>query len=81
VADSLESAELFHVEVDEPAGVLPLVTAYRLGRLQGLQLVEAKPSGRASAPRSQSYLPKSRSGTLTTIAFDDSSLQRFEART
>ena len=34
VADALETAELFDVDVDHLAGLLALVAAHRLGRLQ-----------------------------------------------
>src|SRR5207302_10899939 len=43
VADLLETTELFDIDVDDLAGVLALVAAYRLGRLQGRELVNAKP--------------------------------------
>ena len=42
MADPLELAELFDVDVDHLAGVLALVAAEWLGRFQGAQLVEAQ---------------------------------------
>ena len=37
VADALEAAELLDVDVDQLAGMLALVAAHRLGRLEGLR--------------------------------------------
>ncbi len=42
MADLVEFAELFDVDVDHLAGPLALVAAGRFGRLQGAQLVEAQ---------------------------------------
>ena len=42
VADLIELAELFDVDVDQLARPLALVSAGRLGRLEGAQLVEAQ---------------------------------------
>ena len=42
VADALEAAELLDVDVDQLAGLLALVAAHRLGRLQGAEPVEAQ---------------------------------------
>ena len=42
VADPIELAELFDVDVDQLARPLALISARRLGRLQGAQLVEAQ---------------------------------------
>jgi hypothetical protein len=42
MADALEAAELLDVDVDQLAGVLPLVAADRLGRLQGGKAIEAE---------------------------------------
>src|SRR5258707_2861730 len=42
MADLVEFAELFDVDVDHLAGLLALVAARRLGRFQGAQLVEAQ---------------------------------------
>jgi hypothetical protein len=44
VADALETAELLDVDVDQLAGVLALVAPDRLGRLEGLELVEREPA-------------------------------------
>lgn len=43
MADALEAAELLDVDVDQLAGMLALVTADRLGRLQGGDAIEAEP--------------------------------------
>jgi len=42
MADLVEFAELFDVDVDHLAGPLALVAAGRFGRLQGAQLVETQ---------------------------------------
>ena len=42
VADAIDSAEFFDIDVDEFAGVFALIAAHRLGRLQGAQLVETE---------------------------------------
>jgi len=42
MADLIEPAEFFNVDVDEFAGVLTLVAAHRLGRFQSLDAVEAQ---------------------------------------
>ena len=42
MADALEAAELLDVDVDQLAGMLALVAAHRLGRLQGGEAVEAE---------------------------------------
>ena len=42
VADPVETAELLDVDVDELAGVLALIAAHRLGRLQCADAVQAK---------------------------------------
>ena len=43
VADALEAAELLDVDVDQLAGMLALVAAHRLGRLQRREPVETQP--------------------------------------
>src|ERR1700733_7898671 len=43
MAYAVELAELFDVDVDELAGMLALVAAHGLGRLQHLELVQAQP--------------------------------------
>src|SRR5713101_6613043 len=43
MADAVELAELFDVDVDQLAGVLAFIAAHRLGGLQGAQPVEAQP--------------------------------------
>ena len=43
VAYPIELAELFDVDVDQLAGVLAFVAAYRLGGFQGAELVQAEP--------------------------------------
>ena len=40
VADPIEPAELFDVDVDQFAGMLALVAAHRLGRLQSREPVQ-----------------------------------------
>ena len=45
VADPVEAAELLDVEVDQLAGVVALVAADRLGRLQSGEAIEAKRLG------------------------------------
>jgi hypothetical protein len=40
VTELLEAAQLFDIDVDDFAGVLPFVTPDRLGRLQGSKFVE-----------------------------------------
>ena len=42
MADAFEAAELLDVDVDQLAGMLALVTAHRLGRLQGGEPIEAE---------------------------------------
>ena len=42
MADLVELAELFDVDVDQLAGPFALVAAGRLGRLQGAELVETQ---------------------------------------
>jgi len=42
MADTVDSAELFDVDVDEFAGVLAFIAAHRLSRFQGPELVQAQ---------------------------------------
>ena len=42
VADALEFAELFDVDVDQFAGIFALIAAHRFGRLQSREPVEAQ---------------------------------------
>ena len=51
MADLVELAELFDVDVDQLAGMLALVTSHRLGRLKRAQSVEAQPTKDAAHRR------------------------------
>ena len=42
MADALEAAELLDVDVDQLAGMLPLVAAHRLGRLERRNAIETE---------------------------------------
>ena len=48
MADRADAAELLDVDVDQLAGLLALVAPDRLGRLQGLELVQAEPPQNAA---------------------------------
>jgi hypothetical protein len=43
VADPVEAAELFDIDVDHVAGMLSLVTAHRFGRFQNAHPVQPQP--------------------------------------
>ena len=42
MTDLIELAELFDVDVDHLTGPFPFISAWRFGKLQGAQLVEAQ---------------------------------------
>ncbi len=57
MADSVEFAELFDVDVDELAGMLALVAAHRLGGLESAELVQAQaPQNPADGGRRDAHL-------------------------
>jgi hypothetical protein len=51
VADLLETTQLFDIDMDDLAGVLPLIAAHRFGWLQCRELVDAEPSQDAADGR------------------------------
>ena len=51
MTDGADAAELLNTDMDEFAGILPLVAPNRFGRLQGTELIQAQPTQHAADRR------------------------------